>query len=110
LSDDLTADSAITINSDINTGGNPITFKNSVTFNRDATLNAGKSGISFAGKVMTNNQNITFIADEINWTGPIQGTGKLTFQPSSSGRNILIGSTSITDGSPLLCVESYVKN
>ncbi|MEB3308940.1 MAG: CHAT domain-containing protein, partial [Snowella sp.] len=101
LSGELTTDAPITINASINTGDNPINFNNSVTFAKDTTLNAGKSSISLKGTVTANNQNITFIADEIDWAGEIQGTGKLTFQPSSAGRNILSGSTSATDPNAL---------
>jgi hypothetical protein len=86
-----------TINNNIDSNNSPIVFLGSITFGDNATLNAGQSKISFSKAISISDKNITLIADKIDWTESIQGTGTLSLQPSSPGVTTLVGGTEIAD-------------
>jgi filamentous hemagglutinin family protein len=92
---------SVKLGGDIITNHSNIAFKDSpVTLKSDVTLKAGKGTIAFSKEVDVSDKTLNLIADEINFLGgnaSVTGTGKITLQPETPERDIVIGGTSDTE-------------
>jgi len=88
-----------TINSGfIRTLGNQ-NYSNSVALGGNTQFDAGQGTINFNGALNTGNNNLSLVADEINFSGgnnSVGGTGNLTLLPSTLTQDITIGGTADT--------------
>ncbi|MEC4894500.1 MAG: CHAT domain-containing protein [Oscillatoria sp. PMC 1051.18] len=93
-------DAAITLTAenitpgDIFTEDNDITLNGVTTLTTLVTLNAVSGTINLNGDLFAGSNDLSLIADDLNWTGELTGTGNLDLQTGTPSRNIELGSAS----------------
>ncbi|MBZ8181783.1 CHAT domain-containing protein [Oscillatoria salina] len=93
-------DAAITLTAanltpqDIVTEDNDITLNGVTSLTTPVTLNAVSGTINLNGDLFAGSNDLSLIADDLNWTGELTGTGNLDLQTGTPSRNIELGSLS----------------
>ncbi|TAG86760.1 MAG: filamentous hemagglutinin N-terminal domain-containing protein, partial [Oscillatoriales cyanobacterium] len=83
------------VKGNVTTTGNQ-TYGDAVTLNAAVTFTLGNATIAFDSSLSAGSNPLTLKAGEINFAGPVSGTGALTLQPATAGQNIVVGGTDNT--------------
>ncbi|MBD0334678.1 MAG: CHAT domain-containing protein [Cyanobacteria bacterium Co-bin13] len=93
----LTLQGPTALTADITSGNRPLTFDSPLTIGKSITLNAGTSAIAFNNTVSAGINDLTLVADEIDFAGPVSGSGNLTLQAQNRSRITVGGSINDAD-------------
>ncbi|MEG5072695.1 CHAT domain-containing protein [Microcoleus sp. B3-D2] len=83
----------VAVNGNIATTNDNISFSGPVTLKAPVTFTLGDASIAFGSSLSAGSNPLTLTAGEIDFSGNVSGTGALTLQPATAGKNIVVGGT-----------------